>query len=341
MSHDRMPLAEQVLVITGASSGIGLATARLAALAGAKVVLAARNERDLAAAVRAIQAAGGHALAVTADVADPEQVEGIAVEAMREFGRIDTWVNNAGVSLYGKLLDTTLDDMHRQVEVNFWGSVYGSLAAVHRMRKRGGTLINVASVLADRAIPLQGIYCASKHALKAFTDSLRMELEADRLPIKVCLVKPASMATPLFDKARTTLAEEPQPIPPVYAPEVAARTILSCAQRPLREVIAGGAGLLLRVGQVVSPRLTDRYLERNAFETQQSGRAVRPGRRDNLHEPVAHDGGERGKSWRGQVLKRSLYTAGRLHPRRAAWAAAGLGLATLLGVRALRRSKAL
>ncbi|HEV8598740.1 MAG TPA: SDR family oxidoreductase [Gemmatimonadales bacterium] len=341
MSSHRVPLNEQVLVITGASSGIGLATARLAAQAGAKVVLAARNERDLATAVREIQAAGGQALAVTADVSDPEQVEAIAVETMREYGRIDTWVNNAGVSLYGKLLETTLDDMHRQFEINFWGGVYGSLAAVHRMRKRGGTLINVASVLADRAIPLQGIYCASKHALKAFTDSLRMELEADRLPIHVCLVKPASMATPLFDKARTSLAEEPQPIPPVYAPEVAARTILSCAERPVREVIAGGAGLLLRVGHAVSPRLTDKYLERTGFAMQQSGRAVQPGRRDNLYEPLTHDGGERGRSWRGPVFKRSLYTAGRLHPGRAAWAAAGLGLVTLLGMRALRRRKSL
>jgi short-subunit dehydrogenase len=338
---DVIPLSEQVLVITGASSGIGRATARLAAQAGARVVLAARNEHDLASAVREIQHAGGRALAVTADVSEPEQVEAIAVEAMREFGQIDTWVNNAGVSLYGKLLDTSLDDMHRQVEINFWGGVYGSLAAVHRMRKRGGTLINVASVLADRAIPLQGIYCASKHALKAFTDSLRMELEADQLPIAVCLVKPASMATPLFDKARTSLKEEPQPIPPVYAPEVAARTILACAERPMREVIAGGAGLLLHMGQLISPRLTDKYLERTGFHQQQSGRPVHPGRKDNLYEPVARDGGERGRGWHGRVLKRSLYTAGRIHPRRAAWAVAGLGLVTLFGVRAMRRKKSL
>jgi short-subunit dehydrogenase len=341
MFHAGKPLAEQVLVITGASSGIGRATARLAAAQGAHVVLAARNARDLEEVAREIRAAGGHALVVTADVSDPEQVEAIAVDAMGEFGRIDTWVNNAGVSLYGRLLDTSLDDMHRQIEINFWGSVYGSLAAVHRMQKRGGTVINVASVLADHAVPLQGIYCASKHALKAFTDALRMELEADRIPIAISLVKPASMATPLFDKARTSLAEEPQPIPPVYAPEVAARTILACAERPLREVIAGGAGVFLRLGQLVSPRLTDRYLARAGFEKQQSGRAVRPGREDNLYEPVTHDGGERGRSWRGPVLKRSLYTAGRIHPRRTAWAMAGLGVVTLLGVRALRRRRPL
>lgn len=341
MADPSIPLAEQVLVITGASSGIGLATARLAAAQGARVVLAARNGNDLATAVRQIQDAGGRALSVVADVADPEQVEAVAVEAIREYGRIDTWVNNAGVSLYGKLIDTPLDDMHRQLEVNFWGAVYGSLAAVHRMRKRGGTLINVASVLADRAIPLQGIYCASKHALKAFTDSLRMELATDRLPIAVCLVKPASMATPLFDKARTSLKEEPQPIPPVYAPEVAARTILWCAEHPMREVIAGGAGLLLRMGQALSPGWTDLYLERTGVLRQQSGRPVRVGRKDNLHEALAHDGGERGRGWRGRVLRRSLYTAGSIHPRRTAWAVAGLGLVTFFGVRALRRSQSL
>jgi len=341
MSSPRIPLAEQVLVITGASSGIGLASARLAAARGARVVLAARNRQDLEAAAQAIRDAGGHALAVPADVGDPEQVEAIAVAAIAEFGRIDTWVNNAGVSLYGRLVDTTLDDMHRQFETNFWGAVYGSLAAVHRMRKRGGTLINVASVLADRAIPLQGTYCASKHALKAFTDSLRMELAADGLPISVCLVKPASMATPLFDKARTTLKEEPQPIPPVYSPEVAARTILSCAERPVREVIAGGAGLLLRMGQAVSPALTDKYLERTGFRQQQSGRPVRAGRKDNLYEALTHDGGERGRGWRGRVLRRSLYTSGRMHPRRTAWAVAGLGLAAFLGIRVLRRKRAL
>ena len=339
MATQRTPLSEQVLVITGASSGIGRATARLAASEGAKVVLAARNGHDLDEAVSAITGAGGRALAVRADVAEPDQVEEIAAQAVKEFGRIDTWVNNAGVSLYGKLLDTGLDDMHRQMETNFWGAVYGSIAAVHRMRKRGGTLINVASVLADRAIPLQGIYCASKHALKAFTDSLRMELEADRIPVSVCLVKPASMATPLFDKARVLLDREPQPIPPVYSPEVAARTILACAEQPLREVIAGGAGLLLRMGQVVSPALTDRYLEKTGFRSQQSGRQVQQGRKDNLYEPVSRDGGERGKTWRGRVFQRSLYTASRIHPQRAAWALAGLGVATLLGVRALRRGK--
>ena len=193
------PVHEQVIVITGASSGIGLVTAKLAARRGARVVLAARNERDLVIAVDDIRAHGGRAVYHVADVADPAQVQGIADTAMREFNQVDTWVNNAGVAVYGRLTQVHLEDMRRQFDVNYWGQVYGSLAAVPLLARQGGTLINVASALADRAIPLQGNYCAAKHALKAFTDALRMELEEEGSPISVTLVKPGSIDTPLFD----------------------------------------------------------------------------------------------------------------------------------------------
>lgn len=333
MNATKKPLAEQVMVITGASSGIGLVTARMAAKKGAGVLLAARNESDLDEGVECIQRLGGRATWIKADVADPEQVERIADEAMREFGRIDTWVNNAAVSLYGKLTDLTIEDMRRLADVNFWGTVYGSLAAVERMRAAGGTVINVASVLADRAVPLQGIYGAMKHAVRAFSDTLRMELELDDVPVAVSVIKPGSMDTPLFEKARTYLDEEPQPIPPVYAPEAVAETILACAQHPRREVTVGGISGLLSVGQRVSPRATDKYLERYGVTGQLSGRPVEPGRRDNLHDPVPHDGGERGRSWDGPVMKRSLYTRSQLNPGTTALTLAGLGLALMLGSR--------
>jgi short-subunit dehydrogenase len=336
MRPTRKPLGEQVIVITGASSGIGLVTAKRAAKRGACVVLAARNEADLDLAAAAIRAHGGRALHVVADVAEPEQVEAVAGAAQREFGRIDTWVNNAAVSMYGTATELLLDDMRRQMEVNFWGTVYGSLTAVRQMGREGGTLINVGSVLSDRAIPLQSIYCASKHATRAFTDSLRMELELEEIPVAVSYIKPGSIDTPFFEKARTYLGEEPQPIPPVYSPDVVARTILHCAERPLREVTVGGITAMLGVGQRVSPRLTDRYLGRHAVEGQKSGKPLPPDRRDNLYEPVEHDGGESGHTWEGRVLRRSTFTAGRLHPRRAAAMTVGLGLATWLGLRALR-----
>jgi NAD(P)-dependent dehydrogenase (short-subunit alcohol dehydrogenase family) len=338
MRTTRKPLGEQVIVITGASSGIGLVTANQAAERGACVVLAARNEADLDRAATAIRVRGGRALPAVADVAEPDQVEALAGAAQREFGRIDTWVNNAAVSMYGPATDLLLDDMRRQMEVNFWGTVYGILTAVRQMGQEGGTLINVGSVLSDRAVPLQSIYCAAKHATRAFTDSLRMELELEEIPIAVSYIKPGSIDTPFFEKARTYLDEEPQPIPPVYSPEVVARAILHCAERPIREVTVGGITAMLGVGQRVSPRLTDHYLERHAVEGQKSGKPLAPDRKDNLYDPVAHDGGETGHTWEGRVLRHSAFTAGRLHPKRAAAMTVGLGLATWLGLRAIRRN---
>jgi short-subunit dehydrogenase len=337
LNATKKPLSEQVMVITGASSGIGLVTARMAARKGAAVLLAARNESDLDEGVECIQRLGGRATWIKADVADPEQVERIADEAMREFGRIDTWVNNAAVSLYGKLTDLKIEDMRRLADVNFWGTVYGSLAAVERMRAAGGTIINVASVLADRAVPLQGIYSAMKHAVRAFSDTLRMELELDNVPVSVSVIKPGSMDTPLFEKAKTYLDEEPQPIPPVYAPEAVAETILACARHPRREVTVGGISGLLSVGQHVSPRVTDKYLQRYGVTGQLSGKPVEPDRQDNLHHPVPHDGGERGRNWDGRVLKRSLYTRSQLNPGTTALTLAGLGVAMMLGSRVLGR----
>src|SRR4029078_3016992 len=188
-------LRDQVIVITGGSSGIGLATARMAAARGARVVLTSRKEHDLRVAVEEIDARGGRATHVVADVALPEEMDRVANVAIREFGGFDTWVNNAGVSIYGKLIDVPMDDKKRLFDTNFWGVVNGCRTAVRYFAGRGGTIINIGSVVSDRAIPLQGMYSASKHAVRGYTDALRMELEHDGVPITVPLIKPASLNT--------------------------------------------------------------------------------------------------------------------------------------------------
>ena len=337
MKINLKPLSEQVMVITGASSGIGLVTAKEAAKRDVRVVLAARNERDLGQAVEAIRADGGRAVYQVCDVADASQVEALAARAVAEFGGIDTWVNNAAVSIYGKCTEVPLEDMRRQFDVNYWGQVHGMLTAVKHLRDRGGAIINVASALADRAIPLQGNYCATKHAIKAFTDSLRMELQEEGIPVWLTLVKPSSIDTPLFQKAKTFLGAEPQPIPPVYAPEIVAHTILIAAERPIRDIIPGGMGKVGSMSEKLSPRLTDKYMERTTFDSQRTPVAASADRPSNLYQPVDHDGGERGQ-FQGRVRSFSASTEAVLHPRATVGILAGV-TAAIRGIRAWRRNR--
>jgi short-subunit dehydrogenase len=298
-------LYEQVVVITGASSGIGLATARMAAERGARVVLASRNEEDLRVATEEINMRGGRATHVVADVAVPEEVDRIADVALREFGGFDTWVNNAGLSIYGKLTDVPMEDKKRLFDVNFWGVVNGCRTAVRHFRDRGGTIINVGSVVSDRAIPLQGIYSASKHAVLGYTDALRMELEHDGLPITVTLVKPASINTPYVEHARNYMAEPPTLPPPVYAPEVVADAILRCAERRLREVTVGGGGRMLTALGRLAPRTMDVYMERAMFD-QQKDKTGRVQSRDSLYRPT--EDGRASGPYEGHVMRSSVYT---------------------------------
>jgi hypothetical protein len=199
---------------------------------------------------------------------------------------------------------------------------------VHHLRDKGGAIVNVASALADRAIPLQGTYGATKHALKAWTDSLRMELEEERAPISLTLIKPASVDTPLFRKAKTLLGVEPRPIPPVYAPEVVAHAILEALQHPMRDMIAGGRGRMAGAGEHWSPRLTDVYMEHTMFDSQRTETRVTADRPSNLYAPVTDDGGERGQ-FDGRVIEWSAYTEAALHPRRAAGVVAAAGLSAI------------
>jgi NAD(P)-dependent dehydrogenase (short-subunit alcohol dehydrogenase family) len=329
----RRPLNEQVMVITGASSGIGLATARMVAARGAKVVLAARDEAELEGIVGDITARGGAALAVTADVANPDDVERIGERAIGSFGRIDTWFNNAGVSVYGKLLDVPLDDQRRVFETNFWGVVLGSRTAVRLMRAEGGVLINMGSIVSDRAVPLQGIYAASKHAIKAYTDTLRMELEHDRVPVAVTLIKPGAIDTPYYQHAKNYMSEEPAPPPPVYSADTVARAVCACAERPVRDITIGGGGRMIATMGALAPRLTDLVMERTMFRQQKSGRPN--DHLDSLHTTSAN--GEESGGYEGHVMQSSAYTRAMLSDVGRALPFLALGAGVAAAVTAARR----
>ena len=317
-------LSEQVVVITGATSGIGLATAREAARRGARLVLVARNEEDLAEVAHEIEALGSQAHWVRADVSDPHAVEGVLDEALARFGGIDTWVNNAGVSIYGRLRDVDLVEARRLFDVNFWGTVHGSRVALRHLRDRGGAIVNVGSVVSERVIPLQGIYSASKHAVKAYTDALRMELEMDQVPVSVTLVKPAAIDTPYPEHARNHLDVMPQNAPPVYAPDIVADVICYCAEHPKRDVVVGGAAKVMTLLEKLAPRVTDKVMGATMERLQRSDRPPRGD--DSLFMAPLVEKSERGV-YAGKVRERSLYTALALHPGAALGMALGVGLA--------------
>jgi short-subunit dehydrogenase len=305
-------VSQQTIVITGATSGIGLTTARMAARKGARLVLIARNEEALRQLADELHSKNTDAIYFAADVADENALQNAADAANAKFGGFDTWVNNAGVSIYGEILETQLEDMRRLFDTNFWGVVNGSRIAAEHLKNRGGALINIGSVLSDRAIPVQGVYSASKHAVKGFTDAFRMELEAENHPISVTLIKPSAINTPYTEHARNLMPNEPNVPPPVYAPELVAEAILFCAQNVVRDFTVGEGGKMISLMGNLAPRLTDKAMEWSAAATQQKASPDMGNRPDSLYETHS-DLRERG-NYDGIVFEESLYQRAKLNP---------------------------
>ncbi|WP_332877622.1 SDR family oxidoreductase [Massilia sp. S19_KUP03_FR1] len=313
MTFKLKPVDEQVIVITGATSGIGLTTARMAAGRGARLVLAARNRDALDQLAAELRSRGTQVATVAADVGVAADVARIGSGAVEQFGRIDTWVNNAGISVYGRLEDTPLEDQLRVFQTNYWGVVHGTLEAVKHMRQRGGgAIVNLGSEVSDRAVPLQGTYSASKHAVKAFTDALRMELEREHVPISLTLVKPAAIDTLFPVHAKNLMDKEPALAPPVYAPELVARAILHAASHPVRDQFIGGAAKIISMSAQAMPRLMDRYMRNSMFTQQRSAKDTAAQRNDALHAVDPDQELKQRGTWQQRdgrhVVERSPYT---------------------------------
>lgn len=292
-------LEGKVAVVTGASAGVGRAIVRELAREGARVGLIARTVEALEAAADEVRRAGSDALVLPLDVSDADAVFAAAARVVDEWGQIDLWVNDAMVSVFAPVVETTPAEFRRVTEVNYLGYVHGTLAALRHMRPRGsGTIIQISSALAYRSIPLQSAYCASKAAARGFTDSLRSELYRERSPIKVIMLKLPAVNTPQFDVVRSRLPDHPQPVPPVYQPEVIARAAVYAALHPRREIWIGWNTVKALLGQRVIPGLLDRYLAKVAWDGQTT-RSLPPGHplehsEDNVDAPLPGDRGAHG-----------------------------------------------
>jgi short-subunit dehydrogenase len=305
----------KVVVITGASAGVGRAVARVFARDGANVALLARGADGLEAARREATAAGVAALAIALDVADAAAVESAADRIERELGPIDAWINNATVSVFSPVLDMRAEEYRRVTEVTYLGAVHGTLAALRRMAPRDrGCIVQIGSALAYRSIPLQSAYCAAKQAMSGFTESLRVELLHDRRNIQIVMVQLPALNTPQFDWSKSRMPSLPQPVPPLFQPEVAAEAIAWAAAHPRREVKVGWPTVLAIWADRLVPALADRYLARSGYEAQQSDDPAPLGHRDNLWDPVPGDHGAHGRfdaRARGFSLQTWLNTRGR------------------------------
>ncbi len=326
-----------VVVVTGASAGVGRATAVAFAREGARVGLVARGSDGLDAARREVEAVGGQALVLPTDVADPDQVERAAATVEDSFGSIDVWVNNAMATIFSPFIEITPAEYRRATEVTYLGYVWGTMAALRRMLPRDrGAVVQVGSALAYRGIPLQAPYCGAKHAIQGFTESLRCELLHGGSKVQVTMVQLPALNTPQFDWGRSRMPREPQPVPPIYQPEVAAEAIVWAAHQRRREHYVGGSTVVAILGDKLAPGLGDRYLARTGYESQQTNEPADEGRQDNLFEALPGDRGSHGRFDR-EAHERSLQLWASKHRRGlAALGVAALGVAVASAIGSAR-----
>jgi NAD(P)-dependent dehydrogenase (short-subunit alcohol dehydrogenase family) len=313
------PLTQQVVVVLGASSGIGRATALRLAARGARLVVAARSQTGLQTLVDEIVAEGGTATSVVCDVSDPVQVQQVADAAVSAYGGVDTWVNCAAQSLYATFWDTSPEEFRRLMEVNYLGQVHGALAAIPLLRRAGrGALISVSSVEAITALPLHAAYSAGKHAAEGAMEALRRDLMSQDVPISVTSVKPGTINTPLFTNSRNTMDHKPKGPPPLYSPSAVAACVEYAAEHPVRDLFAGGGGKQMAVTQFLAPRLMDRLMAKVLIRTLAAREPVPGGSRGNLDAPSGDDRVD--GDFHGRP---SLYSWWQVHPgiRRTALAA--------------------
>src|SRR3954470_9538123 len=328
MGSPKKPLPEQVVVVTGASSGLGRAVARGAGEAGAKVVVTARNGEALDDAVREIEAFGSEAIAVPADHSVQDEVAQVVEHAVDRFGRIDTYVANAMVTVMSEVVDLQPDELRRVLDVNFLGMAYGYWAVLPHLKESHGTFLHVSSALAYRGIPLQAAYCASKAAGRTFLESARVELEKHRVPVDISLVLPGAINTPQFDRDRQKIGWQPQPVPPIYQPEPFADAVLHCCEHPIRELPISWGAQKLMWGQKLSPRAGDLMLLRMGWKGQHTDEDKPLDSPDNLFRPLPGGPGAHGH-FDAKSRNSTLWTSLRL--RRWLVGAAVVGAAALAG----------
>ncbi|MGB3684097.1 MAG: SDR family oxidoreductase [Rubrobacteraceae bacterium] len=286
----------EVVVITGASAGIGRATVREFAKHGAHIGLLARGEDGLEGARKDVESLGGKALAIPTDIADPEQVEAAAQKVEEELGPMDIWVNDAMTTVFSEFKNVTPEEFKRGTEVTYLGAVYGTMSALKRMLPRDrGTIVQVGSALSYRAIPLQSIYCGAKHGMRGFTDSVRTELMHDKSNVHITMVQLPGLNTPQFDHCKSKMPYKPQPVPPIYQPEVAADAIYWAAHHKRREMYVGASAAITIIGNKLLPWLGDIYLAKTAYAGQQTDKRTSEDRPSNLFEPVSGDSGAHGR----------------------------------------------
>jgi NAD(P)-dependent dehydrogenase (short-subunit alcohol dehydrogenase family) len=303
------PINQQVVVLMGASSGMGREAAIQFARRGAKVVVSARDQSGLDSLVDQIRREGGEVTAIVADVLHFDQMKAVADTAVTQYGRLDTWVHLAAVSVYATFEDTTPEEFKQVIDVNLVGQAYGAMAALPYLRREGrGALIHISSVEGKRALPFQSAYAASKHGMLGFIEALRMELEHEGIPISVTNIMPAAINTPFFNKARTKIGVKPKGLPPIYQPSVVVEAILHAAEHPTRDIFAGGAARMLALGQSLSPKIMDMLFKQAGFKGQQTSQPKSEAAPDNLFAPL--EGYDRIEGDFGaQAMSGSLYTS--------------------------------